>query len=73
MLIRANYLEMQWLGITIAIACGVWLIARLWRSRYSFFQKVVLISGGSRGLGLVLARQISEQGGKVAILARDPA
>jgi NAD(P)-dependent dehydrogenase (short-subunit alcohol dehydrogenase family) len=33
--------------------------------------KVVLISGGSRGLGLVLARQICEQHGKVALIARD--
>jgi NAD(P)-dependent dehydrogenase (short-subunit alcohol dehydrogenase family) len=34
--------------------------------------KVVLISGGSRGLGLVLARHICDQGGNVALLARDP-
>ena len=33
--------------------------------------KVVLITGGSRGLGLELARQVCEQGGNVAILARD--
>jgi NAD(P)-dependent dehydrogenase (short-subunit alcohol dehydrogenase family) len=34
--------------------------------------KVVLITGGSRGLGLEIARQVCEQGGRVAILARDP-
>lgn len=34
--------------------------------------KVALITGGSRGLGLVIARQICERGGKVALLARDP-
>jgi len=34
--------------------------------------KVALISGGSRGLGLVLARHICSQGGKVALIARDP-
>jgi NAD(P)-dependent dehydrogenase (short-subunit alcohol dehydrogenase family) len=34
--------------------------------------KVVLITGGSRGLGLEIARQICQQAGKVAILARDP-
>ena len=41
-------------------------------SAFSFREKVTLITGGSRGLGLVLARQICEQGGKVALLARDP-
>ena len=34
--------------------------------------KVVLITGGSRGLGLEIARQVCEQGGKVALIARDP-
>jgi NAD(P)-dependent dehydrogenase (short-subunit alcohol dehydrogenase family) len=34
--------------------------------------KVAVISGGSRGLGLVLARHICDQGGNVALLARDP-
>jgi NAD(P)-dependent dehydrogenase (short-subunit alcohol dehydrogenase family) len=40
--------------------------------RYSFDGKVVLITGGSRGLGLVLARQIHREGGRVALLARKP-
>src|SRR5437764_1159819 len=50
---------------------GAWLGSRAWRSRFSFAGKVVLISGGSRGLGLILARKISNEGGKVALLARD--
>jgi len=50
---------------------GAWLASRAWRSRFSFAGKVVLISGGSRGLGLILARQISKEGGKVALLARN--
>jgi NAD(P)-dependent dehydrogenase (short-subunit alcohol dehydrogenase family) len=33
--------------------------------------KVVLITGGSRGLGLVLAREFGRQGAKLAICARD--
>src|ERR1700719_5047444 len=40
--------------------------------RFSFANKIVLITGGSRGLGLVMARQICNEGGKVALLARDP-
>ncbi len=50
----------------------VWVIARLIRAaRYSLRDKAVLITGGSRGLGLVLARQICAAGGKVALVARD--
>jgi NAD(P)-dependent dehydrogenase (short-subunit alcohol dehydrogenase family) len=50
-----------------------WLVLRLIRTaRYSLRDKVVLITGGSRGLGLVLARQICAVGGKVALIARDP-
>jgi NAD(P)-dependent dehydrogenase (short-subunit alcohol dehydrogenase family) len=38
----------------------------------SFFKsRVALITGGSRGLGLEIARQVCKQGGRVAILARD--
>jgi NAD(P)-dependent dehydrogenase (short-subunit alcohol dehydrogenase family) len=52
---------------------GGWFISRLaQRARYSLRDKVALITGGSRGLGLVLARQISAQGGSVALIARDP-
>ena len=40
--------------------------------RFSFRDKVALITGGSRGLGLEIARQFCNQGGRVAILARDP-
>src|SRR5438309_8903574 len=50
---------------------GAWLASRAWRSRFSFSGKVSLDQGGSRGLGLILARQISSEGGKVALLARD--
>ena len=41
--------------------------------RFSYRDKVALITGGSRGLGLIIARQICNQGGKVALLARDSA
>jgi NAD(P)-dependent dehydrogenase (short-subunit alcohol dehydrogenase family) len=56
-------------AIVMAILGG-WLAWRAWRTNFSFAGKVVLISGGSRGLGLILARQISSEGGKVAVLAR---
>src|SRR5262245_53031639 len=45
--------------------------ALLRRSRWFDFQdKTVLVTGGSRGLGLVLARQLVEAGARVAICAR---
>jgi NAD(P)-dependent dehydrogenase (short-subunit alcohol dehydrogenase family) len=56
-----------------ALLLGAWLIARLIRTaRYPLREKIVLITGGSRGLGLVLARHICARGGNVALIARDP-
>jgi NAD(P)-dependent dehydrogenase (short-subunit alcohol dehydrogenase family) len=55
-----------------ALLIGAWIAARAVRTaRYRLRDKVVLISGGSRGLGLVLARYICQQGGLVALIARD--
>ena len=34
--------------------------------------KTVLITGGSRGLGLVMAREFGRDGARLALLARDP-
>lgn len=41
------------------------------KERHSFAGAVVLITGGSRGLGLVLARQFAAEGARLAIVARD--
>jgi NAD(P)-dependent dehydrogenase (short-subunit alcohol dehydrogenase family) len=41
------------------------------KRRISFNNKVVLITGGSRGLGLVMARQFGQLGAKIVICARD--
>jgi NAD(P)-dependent dehydrogenase (short-subunit alcohol dehydrogenase family) len=52
---------------------GAWVSNRVIRTaRYSLHDRVALITGGSRGLGLVLARHICGQGGSVALIARNP-
>ena len=38
--------------------------------RWTFHNKVVLVTGGSRGLGLLLARQLAQQGAHLALVAR---
>jgi NAD(P)-dependent dehydrogenase (short-subunit alcohol dehydrogenase family) len=43
------------------------------RNRMDFQDRTVVITGGSRGLGLVLAREFAAEGAQLAILARDRA
>src|SRR3954464_12636248 len=42
------------------------------RRTFDFAGKTVLITGGSRGLGLVMARRFAAEGARIAICARDP-
>lgn len=56
--------------LLIGAAAGVAMSLLVPRRRYSFRDKSVLITGGSRGLGLVLARKLIDQGARVAICAR---
>jgi len=56
-----------------AMTVGAALLTRALRSArtFDFNGKVVLITGGSRGLGLVLARELGREGARVFIAARD--
>ena len=47
------------------------LLLRAPKDKFDFAGKVVFITGGSRGLGLILARKFVDKGAKVAICARD--
>ena len=41
------------------------------RNRFNYAGRVVVITGGSRGLGLLMARQLRKEGARVALLARN--
>jgi NAD(P)-dependent dehydrogenase (short-subunit alcohol dehydrogenase family) len=53
------------------VGLATWAISRLLRDDFSFAGKSVLITGGSRGLGLAIARRIALEGGRLALFARD--
>src|SRR5688500_1787235 len=53
-----------------AAASGL-ALASLYRRRYTFENKVVVVTGGSRGLGLVLARELAARGATLGLMARD--
>src|ERR1700744_1993882 len=47
------------------------LTLRLWPTSYSLKGRAVVITGGSRGLGLAIAEQFLLKGSNVVLLARD--
>ncbi|MBA3651374.1 MAG: SDR family NAD(P)-dependent oxidoreductase, partial [Chthoniobacterales bacterium] len=53
------------------IALASWAVARALRSDVSFAGKVVIVTGGSRGLGLTIARRLAAEGARLALFARD--
>ena len=55
----------------VAATVAASLLYRQLAPRDSFAQKVIVITGGSRGLGLALARRLAREQAKLAILARD--
>src|SRR5262245_52414132 len=55
-----------------AMGAGVVLAAQMWRRRdpYEFAGRSVVITGGSRGLSLVLAPELADQGARLTLGAR---
>jgi short-subunit dehydrogenase len=58
------------LAISAGGAVAGLAVRRLLQNRYSFEDKSVLITGGSRGLGLVVARLLAAEGAKLTLVAR---
>jgi NAD(P)-dependent dehydrogenase (short-subunit alcohol dehydrogenase family) len=60
------------MGLAAGIGAAV-MATRLSRARLgiSFEGRVVVVTGGSRGLGLVMARLLVDEGARVVLLARD--
>jgi NAD(P)-dependent dehydrogenase (short-subunit alcohol dehydrogenase family) len=62
----------QRLGLAAALGVGAWMGRRLLTDRsYSFRDRAVVITGGSRGLGLEMARLFAAEGASLALFARD--
>jgi NAD(P)-dependent dehydrogenase (short-subunit alcohol dehydrogenase family) len=53
-----------------AAGAGLWWLRQ--RANYDLTDKLVLITGGSRGLGLAMAREFARRGSRLALCARDP-
>jgi NAD(P)-dependent dehydrogenase (short-subunit alcohol dehydrogenase family) len=58
--------------ILAALGAGAVVAAQAWRRRsdYDFAGKAVVITGGSRGLGLVMARELAHEGARLTLVAR---
>jgi len=61
----------QGLFLGLGVAAGMAAMQLVFRKSYDVRGKTVFVSGGSRGLGLLLAREFAARGAKVAISARD--
>jgi short-subunit dehydrogenase len=63
--------DIDWKTLGAIAVAGAWVGRQLMRPRYDFTGKVVLLTGGSRGLGLELARVLARKRARLALIARD--
>lgn len=69
---RVKYRNIALIGLAAGVTAAARTISeRSKRARTDFAGKVVLITGGSRGLGIALARQFAEQGARLALCSRN--
>jgi NAD(P)-dependent dehydrogenase (short-subunit alcohol dehydrogenase family) len=60
------------LAAALGLGLGAFALRQTRRRRaFDFHGRSVLITGGSRGLGLVIARQMAAEGARITIVARD--
>jgi NAD(P)-dependent dehydrogenase (short-subunit alcohol dehydrogenase family) len=64
---------MRRLGAVAAAGLGAMAARAIWRrsTQYDLRGRVALVMGGSRGLGLQLARELSSRGARIVLCARD--
>jgi NAD(P)-dependent dehydrogenase (short-subunit alcohol dehydrogenase family) len=59
------------MALGLGLAAGLTLVAVARRQLYSFRDRTVIITGGSRGLGLLMARRLAAENARLVLLARD--
>jgi short-subunit dehydrogenase len=58
-------------GLLLALGAGIAMALLRKRSRFSFKDRTVVITGGSRGLGLLIARRLAAEGAQLVLMARN--
>lgn len=58
-------------AVGIGAGLALYGLSKVVRPTYSFAGRTVVITGGSRGLGLVMARRLAAEGANLALLARN--
>ena len=61
------------LGMALGMAAGTVVAAKVWRATRAieFAGMTIVIFGGSRGLGLVMARELGAEGARIVLVARN--